>query len=177
MVHKLIKVCLVSSICPSWERRLNLISAVNTLPPRLHEVTGPWLSSERRGGEQRREGPWKGALCWFRRARGFSLSEVVVLGQQPGLQTLSLAGTELPSGVTGPSWTAPWAAQSQAWAELVGLGWDTPQRAAKINHWCFAEIPWLRSLNSEDHSHGRGAEWPHTEQQSTGQNFFLCVDL
>lgn len=51
------------------------------------------------------------------------------------------------------------------WAELVRLGWHTPQRAAKINHWCFTEILWLWSFNSEDHSHERVTEWPHTEQR------------
>lgn len=78
-----------------------------------------WALTERvRKGEKRKEGPWKDALCWSRRDWGFSLSEVVVLGQQPDLQTLSLAGTELPSGATDPSWTAQWASQSQ-----VGLSW------------------------------------------------------
>lgn len=139
------------------------ISAVNTFLPMLHEVVGPCLSTRGERWEQRREGPWKGALCWFRRAPGFSLSEVVVLGRQPALQTLSLAKTKLPSGVNcSVSCTEP------GWVELVRLGlrWDTPQRAAKINHWCFGEIPWVWSLHFEDHSHGRVAEWPHTEQHS-----------
>lgn len=110
--------CPALSFCYSWEHmnlkiELQPVFTVNTFPPRLHEVAGPWLSIEKG-----REGPWKGALCWFRRARGFRLSEVVVVGQQPGLQTLLLADNELPSGVTSPSWTAPWAARSQA-----GLSW------------------------------------------------------
>lgn len=61
MVYKLIKVCLVLSICPSWEHmNPNIeprpISALNTFPLRLHEVVGPWLSNER-GAKER--GPLK----------------------------------------------------------------------------------------------------------------------
>lgn len=93
------------------------------------------------------------------------MSEVVVLGQQPGLQTLLLAEIELPSGVTGPFLNGSVSCTEPGWAELLRPSSDTPQRAAKINLWCFAEIPWLLLMNL---SYGRVTVWSHTERPSTG---------
>lgn len=102
-----------------------LVSAVNA--PRLHEVTEWW------DGGSKRETGLLCALCWFIRGRGFSLSEVVVIGKQPELQTFSLAGTKPPSGMLGPFLNSTMSFREPDWSKLVRLRQDTPQKAVKIN--------------------------------------------
>lgn len=54
--------CPALSFCYSWEHmnlkiELQPVFTVNTFPPRLHEVAGPWLSIEK--GEKKERGPLK----------------------------------------------------------------------------------------------------------------------
>lgn len=100
--------------CPLWETRESASSFCHNY------AQTPWGDrAARRGKHSRDGGPWKEALCCFRRGRGFSLSEVVVLGQQPELQTLSLAAIKPPSGETGPSWTDPQSQAGLSWLDLA----------------------------------------------------------
>lgn len=136
--------CLALPGCPSWENSDLLAWSSPSFCCECSPSESAWTGRALKEGSWSRgeKGPWKDALCWlFWTGRGFSLSGGC--GSRPAARTLGPSRWQELNHLEwrGPSWSAQRGSQSAGWPELVRLGWDAPQRAAKTNRWCFAGIP------------------------------------
>lgn len=99
---------------------LQPIFAVNTFPPRLHEVAGPWLSTEK--GEKKGRGPLK--RCFVLVSKGLRLLPVRGCGCRPAARPSDpLAGRDQTTiWCDGPFLNCSVSCTEPGWVEPVRPG-------------------------------------------------------